>query len=275
VAITGAWFRSLEVAILSRTPIRFAGEWDPTGREPMGDGFAPRLVADADVDAAELPIDIEIGEELDIPDRGFLRVDLENDLAVYAAHWKSSRGEACNAADRANAAQREAQALAIVQDAERMLAEGRTVVVMGDFNIQAPGRAPRVGFDAAVDCAPVGVCDGVCGPGGADGYDDSIAILLELDPSARLLSAELDATFLTRFFPGGAIDHIAVAGPRAAAFAMARAPTADESFFGSDHRPVLAAIAARTPEEAEGAELRRLIEEVRERLERMEALIAR
>jgi hypothetical protein len=50
-------------------------------------------------------------------------------------------------------------------------------------------------LEAAEDCAPTnGDCEGICGPGGRDGYDDSIVLLLGIDPSARLLSGALDST---------------------------------------------------------------------------------
>jgi endonuclease/exonuclease/phosphatase (EEP) superfamily protein YafD len=80
----------------------------------------------------------------------------------------------------------------------------------------------------------------VCGPRGRDGYDDSIAILLEMDDSARLLSGELGSTYVARRLPGGAIDHITVAGRQAEAFSAASTPPVKgDRWQGSDHRPVL------------------------------------
>lgn len=196
VSITGAWFRSLEVAVISRTPIRRAAEWDPTGRAPNGDDFPPRLSHPA-VATEELPINVAFAEET--PDRGFLRVDLEGDLSIYSVHWKSSRRENCTEADQANARQREEQAMGVAQDFGQILTNSATVIIGGDFNIQAPGRSPRVGTNPAEDCTPTGSCDGLCGLDGADGYDDSIAILLEAAPGVRLLSAELDNTFIGQF----------------------------------------------------------------------------
>ena len=52
----------------------------------------------------------------------------------------------------------------------------------------------------------------MCGPQGRDGYDDSIAVLLALEDSARLLSGALAETYVARHYPGGAIDHLLVAG---------------------------------------------------------------
>lgn len=272
VDTTGAWFRSLEVAVVSRLPIERAAEWDTTGREPDGDGFAPRTSAEG-IAAEEVPVRIAFGE--DVPSRGFLRADLGDDWSVYSVHWKSSRGDSCNAADLANAEQREDQAEGLALDLGRALQAGRSVVIAGDTNINAPGRAPRVGTDPAADCDPSGSCDGVCGIGGQDGYDDSLAILLAADPSVRLLSGELANTFVARFFPGGAIDHLLVAGPRASAFATATTPAVEgDAFFGSDHRPVLATLGAAggEPEERD-ARIRRLLGEITDRAAEIEGML--
>jgi hypothetical protein len=185
---------------------------------------------------------IKAGPDKPPPWRGFLRVDLANGWSVYAVHWKSSRGENCTAKDLENARQREIQAEGLAEDATQALAAGRTVIVAGDFNIQAPGRVARVGTDPKVDCAPSdGRCEGICGEGGLDGYDDSIALLLAIDPSARLLSGALDSTYILRHYPGGAIDHLLVAGPGAHGFTEAQVPPVNgERWLGSDHRAVYA-----------------------------------
>lgn len=52
---------------------------------------------------------------------------------------------------------------------------------------------------------PVTRCQRVA-PGGLDGYDDSLAILLGVDDSARLLSWDLESTYVLRHFPGGAVE---------------------------------------------------------------------
>ena len=122
-----------------------------------------------------------------------------------------------------------------------MLSAGGSLIAAGDFNIQAPGRVLRVGTDPSEDCAPTsGRCEGLCGPGGRDGYDDSLAIVLGIDDSARLLSAALDSTYVARHFPGGAIDHLLVAGAEAEGFGEAiTPPVSGRRWQGSDHRPVL------------------------------------
>ena len=104
------------------------------------------------------------------------------------------------------------------------------MIVAGDFNIQAPGRSPRVGLDPNQDCRPRSSCDGVCGGNALDGYDDSIAMLLGMD-EARLLSLDLPETFIGRYFPGGAIDHILVAGEGSKTFGTATTPNASGSRF--------------------------------------------
>jgi len=270
VAITKAWHKSLEVAVLSRLPITSVAEWDTTGPLPEGDRYPPRTSA-AGIPSISLRLAIDAGNPP--PSRGFLRVDLVNGWSVYAVHWKSSRGRDCTRRDRANARLREVQAAGLAADAEETLGRGRTVIVAGDFNIQAPGRVLRVGRDPDDDCAPTdGSCEAVCGERGRgwkrwgsrvrDGYDDSIALLLRMDPSARLLSGSLDSTYVLRRFPGGAIDHILVADKRGAdrgvadagantghieatGFSLAVTPPLDGKgadggrWHGSDHRPVL------------------------------------
>ena len=239
IEISGAWHKSLEVAVLSRLPIESAAEWDTTGRRPEGDGHPP-LVSAPTTPTQERPVGLKIPDDLR-PPRGFLRVDLANGLTIYAVHWKSSRGADCTTKARKQARLREVQAAGLAAEAATALAAGRTIIVAGDYNIQAPGRVLQVGTDPDEDCAPTrGRCDTLCGPGARDGYDDSIALLLALDDSARLLSGELDSTYVRREFPGGAIDHVLVAGPRAEAFSAATTPTVSgKRWQGSDHRPVL------------------------------------
>jgi endonuclease/exonuclease/phosphatase family metal-dependent hydrolase len=239
IGITDKWFRSLEVAVISRLPMIRASEWDTTGRRPQGDGFPPRASAE-NVPTAERRVTVDFGPE--VPSRGYLRVDLDGGWTVYAVHWKSSRGQSCNAQDIGFARQREDQAAGLADDARLALRSERTVIIAGDFNIQSPGRVDRVGTDTAVDCAPTGTCDGICGSRFLDGYDDSIHRLLALDETARLLSAALDETFVGNFFPGGAIDHVLVVGPLADGFIHATTPQRlrGNRWLGSDHRPVLA-----------------------------------
>lgn len=229
VEVTGKWFASLEVAILSRTPFSKVAEWDTTGPFPTGDPYDPR-VSDTTVPTESLDLGLTISDG-ERPSRGFLRVDLEDGLSVYATHWKSSRG-ASGDEDLENAAKRENNARGIETDASAILANGGSVIVAGDLNIQPIGKHIRVGSDPAIDCKPSLFN---CGPGGIDGYDDSMAILAGLENGYRLLSENVPPTYLGGNFGSGAIDHIAVIGPLAASFSPASTVSVSgNSYFGSD-----------------------------------------
>lgn len=149
-SITGDGFRSLEVAVLSRISIESAAEWDTTGRDPNGDGYPPRA-SDEEVFAEELAPPIVLSAVR--PSRGFLRAVLSNGLTVYAVHWKSSRNEGCTTPDFENATKRELQAEGIVADARVVVSGGGSVLVAGDFNIQAPG----AGCHLALNCKTAAV----------------------------------------------------------------------------------------------------------------------
>ena len=281
VHVTGKWFASLEVAILSRTPFLKVAEWDTTGRLPTGDPYDPR-VSDATVptESLDLRLTISDGER---PSRGFLRVDLDDGLSVYATHWKSSRG-ASGDEDLVNAAKRENNARGIAKDAALILADGGSVIVAGDLNIQPIGKHVRVGSDTDIDCKP---SLSNCGTGGVDGYDDSMAILAGLENGYRLLSEDVPPTYLGGNFGSGAIDHIAVIGPIAAAFPTASTVSVSgNSYFGSDHSPVFsgvgtdggalpsaAALTTRNDESRE-TKMQRLIQEIRDRLLVLEQMSA-
>lgn len=265
IRITENPFRSLEVAVISRIPIENAGEWDPTGQADNGDNFAPRASSDL-IPTSELEVDVNIGQTT--PSRGFLRADLENGISFYSVHWKSSLGQSCNEDDIGFARQREDQATGLFFDAAQRIQDGYIVIVAGDFNIQAPGRVLRSGSSRMEDCAPSGDCEGVCGVGGLDGYDDSIDRLMDLE-GARLLSEDLPETFIEDFFPGGAIDHLLVAGEGAAGFSEATTPdVSGTDFAGSDHRPVLTTLNQSSEPRAQ-----QLIREIEERLQELEGLL--
>lgn len=244
VRITKNPFRSLEVAVLSKTePIQMAIEWDTTGRLSVGDGYPP-IASSAETEVSE--IDIAVTMPAGNVSRGFLRVDFDTGISVYTAHWKSSRGAQCNVEDLTNAMKRETQSEGIQKDAEAVLQDGRSVVIAGDLNIQAPGDSLRSGVRVNKDCAPSGgTCKGSCGinaPGAIDGYDDSISMLMELT-GARVLSTGLASTFVGKKTNAKAIDHIIVAGPLAVTFDTATIPmSSGRRYFGSDHVPVRAKI---------------------------------
>jgi endonuclease/exonuclease/phosphatase family metal-dependent hydrolase len=165
-----------------------------------------------------------------------------------------------------------------VADAQSFLSEGASIIVAGDFNIQAVGSGLRAGRDPDADCRPVGgTCRGACGPDGEDGYDDSIAILFEIANEARLLSNGLGDTYIRRRFNEGAIDHIFVAGPLVSTFSSASLVETDSDVYaGSDHVPVFAQgdITLASPRvrnrTSEISELRALLREMEARLDRLE-----
>lgn len=272
VETTEHWPKSLEVAIISRTPFEKIVEWDTSP-----DRYDPRTSDENwPTDSVHLGLTFNGNER---PSRGFLRVDLPDGLSVYAAHWKSSGG-AQGDDDLSNAAKRENNARGLLADASAVLQSGRSVVIGGDFNIQPIGKHERVGSDVAEDCTP-SLND--CGAGGLDGYDDSMKILSDIGFGYRLLSAELPPTYLAGNFGDGAIDHIVVAGPLANSFPAAETVSVTGNrYFGSDHSPVYtsmgdggvlrAATFANMDRAARNAEVQRLIREVRERLELLEQL---
>ncbi|KAE9625502.1 endonuclease/exonuclease/phosphatase family protein [Parasedimentitalea maritima] len=279
IEVTGKWFASLEVAVVSRTPLVAVAEWDTTGRLPNGDPYDP-LSSDPSVPTESLDLGLTIvdGER---PSRGFLRVDLEDGLSVYATHWKSSRG-ASGDDDLVNAAKRENNARGIAQNAAIVLSHGGSVIIAGDLNIQPIGKHERVGSDPDVDCKP---SLNNCGAGGIDGYDDSMAILSDLENGYRLLSAEVPPTYLGGNFGPGAIDHIAVAGPLAGLFPeAATVSVAGTTYFGSDHSPVFSGAGtdgqdivrttavAPVSDADRAAKSRRLIQEIRDRLNILEQM---
>lgn len=279
IGVTGKWFASLEVAILSRAPFFKVVEWDTTGRLPTGDPYDPRVSDPAvPTESLDLQITMSDGER---PSRGFLRVDLKGGPSVYATHWKSSRG-ANGDDDLENAAKRENNARGIAKDAATVLDAGGSVIIAGDLNIQPIGKHDRVGSDPAIDCKP---SLNNCGDGGTDGYDDSMAILAELENGYRLLSEDVQPTYLGGNFGPGAIDHIAVVGPLAASFPLATTVSVSgNSYFGSDHSPVFSGVGtdggavfrasalAQKSGESRDDMMQRLIEEIRDRLEVLEQM---
>lgn len=268
ISITNFAFASLEVAVISNMPMTAVGEWDITGAGPNGDNFPPRT-SNAATLSQELPISVGLSTA---PRRGFLRVDLEDGPTVYAVHWKSSRGDGCKPADLDNALQREDQARGLALDAAGAISAGRSIILAGDFNIQAPGRDARVGTTLMEDCTPSGGSCASCGVGGKDGYDDSLDILTDL-AGARILSEDIKGTFIS-FPTNGAIDHIIVAGPGADDFGVASAPTVSGSnFHGSDHKPVFAIATGSTSPGSTSDRAKTLILEIEARLEELKSLI--
>ena len=221
-------YNHLEVAVLSHYPFLGCHEWDrQSNDEPVHNN------RDIECELSDEKVIIKGDNEFTYGvDRGFLRVDFENDLSLYAVHWKSSVG----GDEIKNAKKREYQATGLKKDAQKLLREGRTIVVMGDYNITA--HPSRSGTNEAEDCK---IKKQVCADN-KDGYDDSIAILMTLDDSAKLLSKDAKRTYIyNKEFEDAAIDHIFVAGPQADTFGTAyTSPNDGKTYFGSDHKPIVA-----------------------------------
>lgn len=143
-----------------------------------------------------------------------------------------------------NAQKREAMFAAVADKAPRDIAGGKTVLVMGDFNIAI--NDPRSGSDIDVDndCNPTRACfspveDQACT--GQDGLDESHFIIaggLNDDLTMTALTANLTETLTGDF--SSAIDHIYVDGPKADRFTRATTKSdGDGAGFGSDHLPVV------------------------------------
>ena len=142
----------------------------------------------------------------------------------------------------ANAEKREAMFGAIANAAKRDVAEGKTVMVMGDYNI-APND-PRSGTDLDEDCNPSRMCfspvaDTICQ--GKDGLDESHFIFssgIDGTPPMKALTTKLTETLTGTF--SSAIDHIYVTGDSVDQFTDAVTfKDSKGGGFGSDHLPVV------------------------------------
>jgi endonuclease/exonuclease/phosphatase family metal-dependent hydrolase len=263
---------SLEVGVLSKIPITSVIEFDPkleghinqvfTNSKPDGDNSIP---------VTEMPLKGIDMMGLAATDRGTLRVDLANGLTVFPVHLKSNSNDACFAADDAikalkklglspvpalqtvldngsdvkakadqdNAFKRERVIAATKTVADQAIADGRTVLIAGDWNTSfEPGKFGQ-SFDdcflAAFSCAkasfPASACTG-------DGFDDTFAIMtvpLVGRQKWSMLTKDLGRTFKETEFADKAIDHMTVPTPQASAFA---APKVGPDTFGSDHFPI-------------------------------------
>jgi len=216
---------SFEVAVISRFPIEGATEFDPSP-----DTSLPGV--------AEVPLIPAGGVPATSVDRGFLWARVPDlGLSVAVVHLKSSRGSA-GRADADNAMQREAvmSAVAARVGEERAARPHELVLVAGDFNVGHSDRRKN-GTDLQRDC--------FANCGGADGYDDTHAILgrglVNGLPMRNLTASIRTSTYPS--FPGSPIDNIYVLGgePR---YAPARKASAT---YGSDHLAVWTDLRADEP----------------------------
>jgi endonuclease/exonuclease/phosphatase family metal-dependent hydrolase len=263
---------ALEVGVLSKVPITSVIEYDPkpeghisqvfTNSKPEGDSLIP---------VKEMPLKGIDKMGLAATDRGTLRVDLANGLTIFPVHLKSNSNNVCFAAtqtlenlaklklpplqalqdiadkgsdlkakaDLDNAFKRERVIAATKVVADQAVADGRTVLIAGDWNTSfEPGKFGQSLDDcnlAAFSCAqapfPKDACVG-------DGYDDTFAILtvpLSGTQKWTMLTRDLGRTFDETAFADKAIDHMAVPVSNASAFAE---PKVASETFGSDHYPI-------------------------------------
>lgn len=147
-----------------------------------------------------------------------------------------------------NAEKREAMLSAVASEAADDVSNGKTVVVLGDFNIAIDD--PRSGSDlsASAECNPTRSCfevveDSDCA--GQDGLDDSHFLIsggVEPNLTMTPLTSNLDETLLGEF--SSVIDHIYVSGQRAEDFTEAVVVRDQlDGAFGSDHLPVVTELA--------------------------------
>ena len=271
-------FFALEVAVLSKVPIESATEYDPSpdGTLPVVDAAGEpteAVVREIEPDARGIPSVSPLAGT----DRVTLRVDLANGLTLFPVHLKSNRNGACIAAEEAietledmgidplpelrsavrdgferatnerllNAVKRERVMAAVKVLADEAVAEGRTVAILGDYNVGFEAGLVGTSFD---DCK---LADFGCARGpfpaeacrGADGYDDTFAVLtvpLVGTTPWTILTDDLPRTFDDAAFADRAIDHIAVPASHTDRFAGARRA---DSTYGSDHYPIIVEVA--------------------------------
>jgi endonuclease/exonuclease/phosphatase family metal-dependent hydrolase len=264
-------FAGLEVAVISKVPIASVTEYDasPEGESATVLGTFGEVIADE----KELSsLGIAHVAPMAKSDRGTLRVDLDNGLTIFPVHLKANTNSAC--ADLSammsayrrmgaevpaeitafhesgfpkavedhllNAVKRERVIAAVTLLADQAVSEGKTALVVGDFNTSfEPGKAGS-GF---VDCALLPyTCEKVPFPAAAcvgDGYDDTFSILktplIGTTPWV-FLTETLGRTYNDNAFADKAIDHIAVPKAKASLFTTA---TKGSDTYGSDHFPIM------------------------------------
>lgn len=264
-------FAGLEVAVVSKTPIASATEYDA---DPEGDSskvfgtFGEVAVTERLISSSGIKHVTEMAKT----DRGTLRVDLTSGLTIFPAHLKANTNSSCSNLDAMikgyngmglavpaeltqsfatgfakatednllNALKRERVIAAIKQLSDAAADEGRNVLVAGDFNTSfEPGKFGQ-SFD---DCAlmdfscergpfPASSCAG-------DGYDDTLAILETPLLGTRkwtFMTRNLGRTYKDDAFADLAIDHVAVLAEQSSMFAVS---TKGAETYGSDHFPVL------------------------------------
>lgn len=264
-------FTGLEVAVISKTPIASATEYDA---EPEGDSnkvfgtFGELAVTEKLISSKGISHITEMAKT----DRGTLRVDLASGLTVFPVHLKANTNSSCSNLDAMikgyngmglavpaelaqsfadgftkatkdnllNAVKREQVIAATKQLSDAAADEGRKVVVAGDFNTSFEAGKFGQSFD---DCTLMNfTCDKGPFPAdkcAGDGYDDTFAILEKPLLGKRqwtFLTRNLGRTYKDDAFADLAIDHVAVPADQVAMFSVS---TKGAETYGSDHFPVV------------------------------------
>jgi hypothetical protein len=263
-------YTGLEMVVISKKAIESGVEFD-TDRDGTHESFGagelvnrlPQVVEKV-IENTALPT---LGS-FTVRDRGTLRIDLENGLTIFAVHLKSNQNPPCSEIDQAgdailtqdpelserlksyydkgfraatdqhlhNARLRERMMAAVLVEANKAVADGRTVLITGDFNIAFErGKSGTRHDDCRLkdfSCAqapfPREACRG-------DGFDDTLAILerpLVGNRPWTFLTRTLGRTYDSERFADLAIDHMAVPSDQSSMFATA---TKSEDNYGSDH----------------------------------------
>lgn len=244
----------LEVAVISKIPMIAVTEYDVKldGRthEVFGT-FGAIQVAEKLLTSSGLSNVQPTGGN----DRGTLRVDFANGLTILPVHLKSNLNGACSdavaaqrtlsnmtldvppklteaiskgfdrqvQADQKNAAERERVVAAVKVVADQAIAEGRTVVIAGDYNTSFEvGKVGSSFTDCtlqAFECKKAPFPATACTDG--DGFDDTFAILskpLVGSNQYAVLTEGLGRTYEDTAFADAAIDHITVPAEKKTTF---------------------------------------------------------
>ncbi len=280
-------YAALEVAVLSKVQILSAVEFDAPEKDGVipafGDGALARMLPVVSEQALTNTLLPTLGA-FGAGDRGTIRVEFGNGLTIFPVHLKSNSNSACGEIDKArstirtqdkdlaatldlyfnegfrkateehveNARKRERMAAAVLQEANKAVDEGQTVLIAGDFNTAFEENKFGVRLDADCrlrdySCKEAPFPRAACAKGeDEDGFDDTLSILelgLAGNKPWTFLSRTLGRTYKNTAFSDLAIDHMAVRAEQASRFTVAT--KSDPDLFGSDHYAVFTEFRAR------------------------------